>query len=128
MPHDHELLETRAEAKADRAGMVKEIAGFIFGIEKWSPKRVIIVLSLAIAALLGGAIGYQQRQISDVRLEYSAWRDKQSEAITLAVHTATTAVDRNTDAMREQSQTNREQAQTNRETREVLLMMLKTNK
>lgn len=104
--------------------MIAEIIRIIFSMEKWSYKRTIIFLSLVIVGLLGGAVGFQQRQITDVRAEYAVLREKQSDTILAAVHTTSAAVDRNTDAMREQSQTNREQAQTNREVREVLIQML----
>jgi hypothetical protein len=103
MPADPDKPESRREATAARASVVRQILDIPSMLEKRSLRWFVILLSLVILAMAAGALFYLQRQMMALQADNVILRDKVTNYLLVSNVAMTAAMDRNTTALNENS-------------------------
>jgi hypothetical protein len=103
MNPDHERVETRAEALADRKNIIRTVLDIPSMLEKRSLRWFLILLLMVIFGMGTGALFYFQKQLMGVQEENVKLRDQLTNYLVVANTATTGALDRNSTALSENS-------------------------
>jgi hypothetical protein len=103
MNPDHERVETRAEALADRRNILRTVLDIPSMLEKRSLRWFLILLLMVIFGMATGALFYFQKQLMVVQGENVKLRDQLTNYLVVANTATTGALDRNSTALSENS-------------------------